>query len=410
MRNAPKIVLDRGRGLHDNVNRRGGALTTPVRRAARLVAALLIASVAHAGPREMVPRLDHVFVIVLENHNAENSFNRKGILGHPKAPHLNSLARTYNLATNYHGIWHPSLPNYIAMITGDFVGTDVLATGHHYPRGSVVGIGDDDSPANATDLRPPAIRLPHRWRVNQPSIAGQLVAARKDWRAYLQNLPAPGTRIANWPGDERTGNVYAVKHNPFPYIAEVQDNPAERAKQVPLEQLANDLATDHVPALAFIVPDQCHDMHGLVNPLAPCGGADASDDNDIQRGDEMTFLLVNTITRSPVWSSGRNAVFIVFDEGFGPLPCRYDPDSGIDVQVGTLLPGADCYLSTRLNDRLLTIVMTNYGGRGRTDRRLYSHYSLLKTIEAAFDLPLLGHAADASTLTLAPLLAAVPAH
>jgi hypothetical protein len=38
------------------------------------------------------------------------------------------------------------------------------------------------------------------------------------------------------------------------------------------------------------------------------------------------------------------------------------------------------------------------------DNRFYSHYSLLKTIEAAFDLPFLGHANDASTKTLAPLL------
>jgi hypothetical protein len=50
------------------------------------------------------------------------------------------------------------------------------------------------------------------------------------------------------------------------------------------------------------------------------------------------------------------------------------------------------------------IVITNYGVRGRVDNHFYNHYSLLKTIEAAFDLPYLGHAADPSTHTLAPLL------
>ena len=39
------------------------------------------------------------------------------------------------------------------------------------------------------------------------------------------------------------------------------------------------------------------------------------------------------------------------------------------------------------------------------DTRFQSHYSLLKTVEAAFGLPYLGHAADATTNTLAPLLA-----
>ena len=51
------------------------------------------------------------------------------------------------------------------------------------------------------------------------------------------------------------------------------------------------------------------------------------------------------------------------------------------------------------------IVITNYGVRGQVDPRFYSHYSLLKTVEAAFGLPFLGHAADPTTHTLAPLLA-----
>jgi hypothetical protein len=77
---------------------------------------------------------------------------------------------------------------------------------------------------------------PHRWRVKLPSLAGQLVKAGKDWRAYLQNIPESGTHLANWPGDDNTGNLYAVKHNPFPYVAEIQDDPKQFAKQAPLER------------------------------------------------------------------------------------------------------------------------------------------------------------------------------
>jgi hypothetical protein len=71
-----------------------------------------------------VPALDHVFVLVLENHNAFTSFGSQGIIGNPAAPHITSLAKKYNFASNYNGVWHPSLPNYLAMITGDWVGTD----------------------------------------------------------------------------------------------------------------------------------------------------------------------------------------------------------------------------------------------------------------------------------------------
>jgi hypothetical protein len=154
-------------------------------------AALSLPAAAHEG----VPELDHVFVIVLENHNSFTSFGAQGILDSPNAPHIQELAKKYNSATNYNAVWHPSLPNYVAMITGDWVGTDVLGTGHSYPKGSVVGISDDDSPSVAVDLAPPANPSPHRWRVNLPSVAGQLVKAHKDWRTYQQNIPEAGTHV-----------------------------------------------------------------------------------------------------------------------------------------------------------------------------------------------------------------------
>jgi phosphatidylinositol-3-phosphatase len=357
------------------------------------------------GQQEGVPRLDHVFVIVLENHNSFNSFGSNGIIGNPQAPNITALWNKYNVATNYNAVWHPSLPNYVAMITGNWVGTDVIATGHTYPKGSTVGIGDDDSPSVATDYGPPANPSLHRWTVQLPSVAGQLVKAGKDWKAYLQNIPISGTTLANWPGDDNTAKLYAVKHNPFPYVAEIQADPNQFAKQVPIEQLFSDLGSGQVPAFSYIVPDQCRDMHGIGNPLAPCGGAFDTDDNDVKRGDDETAWLVNGITGSRAWRQGRNAIFVVFDEGNGPLTCSYNPDSGVDTAPGSLLPGADCYAPANFNDKVVLIAITNYGVRGVQDARFQSHYSLLKTIEAAFGLSYIGHAADATTNTLAPLLA-----
>jgi phospholipase C len=373
--------------------------------AATAVAATSPAVLA-AESREGVPELDHVFVLVLENHNAFTSFGSIGILDNPNAPHIQALAKKYNSASNYNAVWHPSLPNYVAMITGDWVGTDVVATGHTYPPNSTVGISDDDSPSVATDYpSPPANVSIHRWRVNLPSLAGQLTSAGKDWRAYLQNIPESGTSLANWPGDKNTAKLYAVKHNPFPYVAEVQDNPSQFAKQVPLEQLFSDLGAKTAPAFSYIVPDQCRDMHGISNVLAPCGGINDTDAIDVKRGDDETFWIVNGIVGSPVWKEGRNALFVVFDEGNGPSTCNYSPDTPVtDVVAGTLLPGSDCYDPKNFNDKVVMLVITNYGKRGLVDNHFYDHYSLLKTIEAAFDLPFIGHARDPGTHTLAPLL------
>lgn len=377
-----------------------------------LVAALAIAMTMPSAraqdkdnDHDRVPKLDHVLVIVLENHNSFTSFGSIGILDNPQAPNLQALAKKYNVATNYNAVWHPSLPNYVAMITGDWVGTDVVATDHSYPAGSTVGISDDDSPTVATDYGPPANPSTHRWTVQLPSLAGQLVKAGKDWRAYLQNLPISGTTLANWPGDNNTAKLYAVKHNPFPYVAEIQNDPAQFAKQVPIDQLYSDLGSGKLPAFSYIVPDQCRDMHGIGNPLAPCGGVFDTDDNDVKRGDEEAGWLVNAITGSEAWERGRNAIFIVFDEGNGPTTCAYDPDNKVDLAPGSLLPGADCYAPANFNDKIVFIAITNYGVRGVHDARFQSHYSMLKTIEAAFGLPFIGHAADSTTNTLAPLLA-----
>jgi hypothetical protein len=60
---------------------------------AAVVLAASSAAVAADG-REGVPELDHVFVIVLENHNSFTSFGANGILDNPKAPHIQALAKT----------------------------------------------------------------------------------------------------------------------------------------------------------------------------------------------------------------------------------------------------------------------------------------------------------------------------
>jgi hypothetical protein len=60
---------------------------------------------------------DHIFFIRMENHAISQ------IIGNTTdAPLINHLAHRYAMATNYHGVTHPSLPNYLSMISGDFQG------------------------------------------------------------------------------------------------------------------------------------------------------------------------------------------------------------------------------------------------------------------------------------------------
>ena len=54
----------------------------------------------------------HIIWVMMENH----SYNT--IIGSSQAPYINSLASECGLATNYHNISHPSLPNYMAATAG----------------------------------------------------------------------------------------------------------------------------------------------------------------------------------------------------------------------------------------------------------------------------------------------------
>ena len=53
----------------------------------------------------------------LKNSTAPSmSLSRR--IGNPKAPFLNRMARRYRVATQFYAPGHPSLPNYLAMISG----------------------------------------------------------------------------------------------------------------------------------------------------------------------------------------------------------------------------------------------------------------------------------------------------
>ncbi|MCV3215553.1 alkaline phosphatase family protein, partial [Plectonema radiosum NIES-515] len=63
-----------------------------------------------------IPKYDRIFVIIEENKSYDQ------IIGNPSAPIINQLAKTYNLAANFHAQVHPSEANYIAMLGGDTFG------------------------------------------------------------------------------------------------------------------------------------------------------------------------------------------------------------------------------------------------------------------------------------------------
>jgi len=229
-----------------------------------LAAAVLLAAVLSAcggTDHAAAARVAHVravpgarvAVLVLENHELAE------VVGSRAAPYLNRLARRYALATDYRGVSHPSLPNYIALVTG----------GTH-------GIASDCS----------ATECPVRGR----SVVDQLEARGRSWRAYMEGLPRPGFLTS---GDE-VGR-YAQRHDPFAYLTRVRRSARRRGHIVPLSRLARDERRG-LPRYSWITPDLCHDMH----------------DCSVATGDAWLRHHVPALLHA---LGPRGVLFVTFDEG-----------------------------------------------------------------------------------------------
>jgi phosphatidylinositol-3-phosphatase len=200
---------------------------------------------------ERIPRFTHVLVVVFENHEAID------IAGSPDAPTFRALGRRYATLTRYTAVTHPSLPNYLALVSG-----------------STQGITSD-----CTECV-----------VRARSLADTLAASGRTWKTYAEGLPRPGFTGVS-------AGRYAKRHDPFLYFRSVLDSPARRRHVVPFTQLARDVAARSLPDYALVVPDVCHDMH----------------DCSVATGDAWLRAHVVPLLRSPALAGG--AVFVVFDEG-----------------------------------------------------------------------------------------------
>ncbi|MGT2463436.1 alkaline phosphatase family protein [Sinomonas atrocyanea] len=335
---------------------------------------------------------DHVFVIMMENHG------RDQIIGNTAdAPYITSLAQKYNVATNYHGVTHPSLVNYLAAISGDFqgiwddckAGADVTCA----PEEFVPGSGDSTDTASLTPAQiASASATPHMF--SGRNIVDQLESSGKTWKAYMQSMPSAGSNVDYAPVvNGTTVKLYAQKHNPFMYFSDIVDNPGRTSKIVPLENnLATDLAHNTVPNFVWISPDQCHDMHGISPSSAAlvgmpsCGWPDSGlDHGAIKLGDDYVKQQVTQIMDSETWKTTNSSIVLAWDENDYS---GYSGGPGSPVGAnGTVLGGGDAPF----------IVINSAAGPHKTTDKLSDHYTMLSTIEHLWHLGCLANTCSPTT-------------
>ena len=271
------------------------------------------------GASTGLPNFDHIILIMLENRDYQAAMDGK------QMPLLAALAKQNVLLTNYFAVKHPSLPNYIALMSG-----------------STQDITSDCS----------------NCFVNQPNLADRIEAGGRTWKAYLESMPS-----ACYVGN--SGN-YAQKHNPLIYFDSIRLDAARCDRSIlPLTSLESDLANNQLPNFSFIMPDLCNSGHN-------CSAGAA---------DKWVSNMVAKLQASP--ALGKNSlIMIAFDEAS-------DADT-----TGC------CGISTPAGGHVAVVLISPSAVPGYQDATPYSHYSLLKTILTAWNLPALGQTGNASILPI----------
>jgi phosphatidylinositol-3-phosphatase len=226
------------------------------------------------------PVIQHVFVIVMENHDASQIYGNT-----TNAPYINgTLIPTYAHATNFNDEL-PSLasePHYLWMEAGTNAFSDHTFT-------------TDGDPTST----------------NSTSSTAHLVTQIKNatsgvtWMTYQegQNSTTGSCPIAS-------SGFYAAKHDPFVFFKDVSGNPPSKtnaycvAHSKPYSSFATDLAANNMTSYVFITPNLCHDMHGA---------SGCPNSNTIRSGDDWLKAELPRIINWVITHSG--VIFITWDEG-----------------------------------------------------------------------------------------------
>jgi phospholipase C len=175
-------------------------------------------------------------------------------------PYAYSVAKQYGYATDYTATTHPSLPNYIAIASGQ-----------------TFGIADDAAPSSH--------------RLAGQTVFGQALEKGKTAKTYADGMQSDCALVAG-------GDRYAVKHNPWAYFVDPKERAGCNAYDVPESRLQADITAGALPTVGMVVPNLCNDAH----------------DCTLATADNWFKARIQAIMAGPDWKSGHLAVVLTADE------------------------------------------------------------------------------------------------
>ncbi len=383
-----------------------------------------------SAPRSAIPRIRHVFLIVLENKSYEDTFKTS-----TQDPYLGKTLPTLGaVLTRYYGTGHFSLDNYLSMISGQAATKATEADCEEFTDFRLQSIDEDGQAVGTGCVYPAQIK----------TLADQLQAAGLTWKGYMEDMgndpvresptcghPALGQRDATQAAEApragvATGDQYAARHDPFVYFHSIIDSPACSANVVNLRTLSKDLESPRTTAnFSFITPNLCNDGHDGDGTGAPGKGCADGRPGGLASTDAFLRVWVPRILSSPAYKKD-GLLIITFDEGdFSPPVRRTDPATG-KTTITTAAPGEHCcgqkigpniarpivqtYVESPTvtdlvriegygGDRIGAILLSRYIAPGTVSEVPYNHYSLLRSLEKIYRVGYLGYAAQRDLVT-----------
>jgi phosphatidylinositol-3-phosphatase len=348
-----------------------------------------LAGTASATPKAGLPPIKHVWVIDLENEGYAQSF------GTPSAdPYLaTTLPKMGALLKNYYGIGHASADNYIAQISGQAPDT---ATQND------CGVWTKFEPTNK--IEKPFNQLVGNgcvYPASVPTLGNQLSDAKIAWKAYLQDMgndpardhttatkqgPACGHPIVGKPDHTEGATAadnYVSRHQGFMYFESVIGNQAFcDAHILSFQPLLSDLSkASTTPAFSWLSPNVCMDGHD-----APCANGDPGGLTEINA---FLQIWVPQILNSPAYKQG-GVIMITFDEGSTSTACCGETAGKSPSHPNVALPGGNGPGGGRVG----AVLLSPFIKPGTVSTVPYNHYSMLRTIEDAWNLPELAFTSD----------------
>ncbi|KAM0786985.1 hypothetical protein ACM66B_002403 [Microbotryomycetes sp. NB124-2] len=187
------------------------------------------------------------------------------------SPVFQNLTERGLLLSSYYGVTHPSEPNYISAVAGDFF-----------------GMSDDRFYA-----------IPR----NVSTIVDLLEAKNVSWASYQENLPYDGYTAFNYTENnylsgEGSYTYYVRKHNPTIIFDSVASQPERALRHRNFNDFAVDVNADALPQWVFITPNLVNDAH----------------DTNIDFTSQWLEYFLYPLLENESFNSNETLVLLTFDE------------------------------------------------------------------------------------------------